>query len=560
MPLRAPCMRLFRLALAAWAPIALTAWGQTQAPPQGRMAGSPYAIAGTVVNSVTGEPIRHATVAALSEEDSHTVAAVESDSEGKFSLANLPTAKYQLTASKRGYRTAFYDEHDEFNSAIVTGPGQETGNLVFRLVPGGVIHGVVTADSGDPVENARVFVFIKSHDGKPGTRIVQSDATTTDDTGAYEFNNLAAGEYMLAVTAEPWYALHHAANRTRRSTPAGTETETPDTAAALDVAYPVTYFDSTPDEAGATVLTIAGGNRLAADITLHAVPALHLQVDTPRRPDGSLARAELRQTIFGEVISAESSGFLDALQSGSVEFTGVAPGHYELAQGDPPRVMELDATASQEVDPSLGSPTVSVRGTMRTQVGTALTEDCSLTLDAVDPTRHQNSIQTAGIRGGFNFSTVPPGEWELSATCGGSQAAIASVTEGNRIRRGNRITVQDRPVVVAVVVSQGGTRLEGYAKKGDKGASGAMIVLVPKDLTTIDGLARRDQSDSDGSFSLRDVIPGQYTLVAIEDGWPLDWMQPTVIGRYLPGGVAVTVSDRTGKVTTLPTPVEVEPR
>jgi hypothetical protein len=283
-------------------------------------------------------------------------------------------------------------------------------------------------------------------------------------------------------------------------------------------------------------------------------------VDTPRRPDGSLARAELRQTIFGEVISAESSGFLDALQSGSVEFTGVAPGHYELAQGDPPRVMELDATASQEVDPSLGSPTVSVRGTMRTQVGTALTEDCSLTLDAVDPTRHQNSIQTAGVRGGFNFSTVPPGEWELSATCGGSQAAIASVTEGNRIRRGNRITVQDRPVVVAVVVSQGGTRLEGYAKKGDKGASGAMIVLVPKDLTTIDGLARRDQSDSDGSFSLRDVIPGQYTLVAIEDGWPLDWMQPTVIGRYLPGGVAVTVSDRTGKVTTLPTPVEVEPR
>ena len=87
-----------------------------------------------------------------------------------------------------------------------------------------------------------------------------------------------------------------------------------------------------------------------------------------------------------------------------------------------------------------------------------------------------------------------------------------------------------------------------------------MIVLVPKDLTTIDGLARRDQSDSDGSFSLRDVIPGQYTLVAIEDGWPLDWMQPAVIGRYLPGGVAVTVSDRTGKVTTLPTPVEVEPR
>ena len=93
------------------------------------------------MNSGTGEPIRRATVAALSEEDSHTVAAVESDNDGRFSLPNLPAAKYQLTASKRGYRTAFYDEHDEFNSAIVTGIDQETGSLVFKLVPGGVIRG-----------------------------------------------------------------------------------------------------------------------------------------------------------------------------------------------------------------------------------------------------------------------------------------------------------------------------------------------------------------------------------------------------------------------------------
>ena len=33
------------------------------------------------------------------------------------------------------------------------------------------------------------------------------------------------------------------------------------------------------------------------------------------------------------------------------------------------------------------------------------------------------------------------------------------------------------------------------------------------------GLIRRDQSDSDGSFALRDVVPGQYTVVAIQDGW-----------------------------------------
>jgi hypothetical protein len=87
-----------------------------------------------------------------------------------------------------------------------------------------------------------------------------------------------------------------------------------------------------------------------------------------------------------------------------------------------------------------------------------------------------------------------------------------------------------------------------------------MVVLAPKDLTTIQGLVRRDQSDSDGSFALRDVVPGQYTVVAIEDGWNLDWEQPGVIGRYLPRGIAVTVTDRSGKLVPLSEPVPVQTR
>jgi hypothetical protein len=76
----------------------------------------------------------------------------------------------------------------------------------------------------------------------------------------------------------------------------------------------------------------------------------------------------------------------------------------------------------------------------------------------------------------------------------------------------------------------------------------------------MDGLSRRDQSDSDGSFSLRDVVPGQYTVVAIEDGWELDWAEPQVIARYLPSGIPVTVSDKSGKLVMLSAPVPVQSR
>jgi hypothetical protein len=73
-------------------------------------------------------------------------------------------------------------------------------------------------------------------------------------------------------------------------------------------------------------------------------------------------------------------------------------------------------------------------------------------------------------------------------------------------------------------------------------------------------LVRRDQSDSDGSFSLNDVPPGQYTVIALEDGWKLDWTRRDNLARYLPNGIAVSVADRSGAVLTLSSPVPVQAR
>ena len=551
-------LRLIVLSLLlASGPIYAPAQTAQKTPPHTSPAASVlYRIAGTVVNAASGEPIRRATVAVLSEEDSHTIAAVESDSEGRFALDQLPAAKYQLTASKRGFRTAFYNEHDEYNSAVVTGPDQDTSSITFRLVPGAVLHGVVTTDGGDPVENARVMLFLKSHDGKPGGRVAQSESASTDDTGAYEFPNLAAGDYMLAVVAEPWYAMH----RSSASRPRGTDGAQADPPSALDVVYPVTYFDSTTEEASATHLVLAGGSREEADVTLHATQALRIQVDTPRKQDGSIARAELRQTVFGAVIGSESAGFLDSMQTGATEFTGVAPGHYELAQGDPPRMVDLDATSNLQVDAALGTATVAVSGTLRTPQGAPFTGDCNLVLNAVGGTQRQNPMPSVCMRGAFTFPSVPPGEWQLAGDGGGRQLSIGSITTGSHTLAGNLIHVQDRPLSLVVNLSQGSTRLTGFAKRDGKGMAGVMVVLVPRQLAAIDGLVRRDQSDSDGSFALRDVVPGDYTVVAIDDGWSLDWAEPHVIARYLPGGVAVTVSDIAGKLTTLPQPVPVQPR
>jgi hypothetical protein len=523
-----------------------------QAPPRPiHSATGLYRIAGTVVNAVTGEPVRRATVAVLAEANSHTVKSVESGSDGRFSLEGLPAAKYQLTASKRGFRTAFYDEHEEFSTAIVTGDGQETGNLTFRLTPNAVLHGVVTTDGGDPVENAQVMLFLKPHGHKQGESTFQVEQASTDDTGAYEFANLAAGEYLLAVKAEPWYALHRAANRSR----SGGEVS-----AALDVAYPVTYYDSTVDEASATSILLAGGSHEEANINLHAVPALHLVVETPHKPNASSPRPELRQTIFGAQFSPEGVGFLDSSPAGASEFTGVAPGHYELSQGDPPRVADLEASASEQIDPSLGAPTVAISATLRTASGAAPVETVPLTLESLDEAPRIVPLQAPSRPGGASTAAAPPGDWKLLASSSEKPWQILSLAVNGKTTAGNLLTVRDRPLSIVVWVSESATRIEGFARKDGKGVSGVMMVLVPRHPAANQDLFRRDQSDSDGSFALRDVAPGAYTVVAIEDGWELDWRRPEILDRYLSKGIAVTITDKSGNRVNLSTPVPVQPR
>lgn len=92
--------------------------------------------------------------------------------------------------------------------------------------------------------------------------------------------------------------------------------------------------------------------------------------------------------------------------------------------------------------------------------------------------------------------------------------------------------------------------VKGIAERGGKPAPGMMVVLVPEDLRDISEY-RRDQNDSDGSFSLNQVSPGKYTVIALSD-WNLEWGKPEVIREYLSGGTSVEVAggqERDIKVT-----------
>ena len=87
-----------------------------------------------------------------------------------------------------------------------------------------------------------------------------------------------------------------------------------------------------------------------------------------------------------------------------------------------------------------------------------------------------------------------------------------------------------------------------------------MVVLVPTVIASNRDLFRRDKSDLDGTFSLRGVVPGSYTLVAIEDGWDLDWSRPEIIAAYRKRGQRVEISGKASGPVEVKEAIEVQPK
>jgi hypothetical protein len=101
-----------------------------------------------------------------------------------------------------------------------------------------------------------------------------------------------------------------------------------------------------------------------------------------------------------------------------------------------------------------------------------------------------------------------------------------------------------QPVELSIVVSKGVGTINGIVMDGDKPLPGAMVVLVPEEISDNASLFRRDQSDSDGTFTLPDVVPGRYTAIAIRNGWDLEWGSPDVLHSYLAHGTAVLIGGK----------------
>jgi protocatechuate 3,4-dioxygenase beta subunit len=527
-------------------------------------------IAGKVVSSVSGEPLSRARVTIANLQERGETKSLITGDDGTFEFRGLTAGKYSLSAARRGFIESSFDQHERYSTAIVTGSEADSEHLVFRLSPQAVLTGRVLDEFGDPVRNANVSLY--RQDQSTGVSLIlRISSTHTDDRGIYEFAGLAAGNYFVSVSAEPWYGL-----RPRPLPNAGGAAATsPGPSPSFDVAYPTTYYPDATDSDDAVPVPLRGGERLTADVHLSPVPAIRFFVPMPETPEQGLAMPAVLRKSFDSmenVLAARMEVRSDSPQEapgadialaapGKLEISGIPAGKYTVfipddATGTTPGTLaEINLTRDgQELNAASGEPVSRLKFAVHIPGEARIPERLRLALQNGDHRVIVSSLVDAN--GNSEFVHIPPGKYNLLAATPGKDYAVTQITSGGHRSNGHSLDIVPGSTIKGDVTLLSGTgTIEGFAKRAGKGVPGAMIVLVPKDAEAHGELFRRDQSDLDGSFSLATIVPGEYTIVAIENGWDLNWSQAGVIAHYLPRGRTVAVGSG---LSHLPEPVEVQ--
>lgn len=144
-------------------------------------------LSGSVVNALTGEPLKKAQVT-LDDAASERTYAAATDDAGAFTLASLEPGAYELIVQKRGFV--------QDGKVVTLKAGQTPSGENIRLVPQGVVTGRIADRAGDPVAGVTIQAIQASSAGGV-LRYSIAGSATTNDLGEYRIFGLNPGRYYL---------------------------------------------------------------------------------------------------------------------------------------------------------------------------------------------------------------------------------------------------------------------------------------------------------------------------------------------------------------------------
>jgi protocatechuate 3,4-dioxygenase beta subunit len=493
------------------------------------------AVSGTVVNALTGEPVRHAqvTVRRIDTVPGAT-SFVATDSSGNFAAAALEPGTYRISADHTGFIPAQLGARgpNKPSPALVLTTGQKSTGQRISLYPQGVITGRIADEDGEPVPNVEVQVSrLQYMAGRK--QLARSGGSMTNDLGEYRIFGLSPGRYYI--------------NAIYRGSVAG------------EGEYVSTYYPHTADPTAASPLEVAPGSQLGnVDVSLVRVRTVTVKGRVTSEITGTNIHMILSPNNPLGAISDNGRG-ASASPDGAFEFRNVVPGTYQLVAME-----SADARA--------------YIARMPLQIGTANVEGLSLTIHApvtiagqvkVNGDTTENLSRTrVGVQFFTSGNTVVGPMPDLPVKPDHSfqlpdlnpehyRIVVGGLPEGFYVKsiRSAEVDVQlagldltaGASAPLEIVLSPNAGSLNGAVldPKTQKPVAGATVVLVPqeKERRTRESFYRTASTDLAGHFTFKNLIPGDYKTFCWDDVPYGSWMDPDFMTSQESRGTTITISE-----------------
>lgn len=528
------------LALAVWlAPV------PAQAPAQAARPDERCEVAGLVVRSGDGTPLRGAVVALVSRGRRAEPLNARSDQEGRFAFRGVPPGSYRLLVERAGYAQQEFGQRalGRRGVALNLSPGQRMTDLLFRMVPAGVITGRVFDELGEPVVGVMVVVLRRVYrEGEPVFEGGESDRS--DDRGEYRIFNLMPGKYVVSAT--PVGNLAGMGVRRRAGSKAAEE------------AYVPTYYPGVSDPETAAPLEISAGQELnGIDFTL--IPQRTVRV-RGRVIGAGADRGSAQVVLLPRSARTPMRGRAreDSVErDGTFELAGVSPGSYILtamryeegATYSAREPLEVGGSDVEGVTLAL-TPSGVLSGKLVVEGGTLPEGRLFVRLQPDDPVSRGGNARV-GADGSFQVRNISAGEYQVTVGGAPEDYFLKAVRRGTEVFANRTVPLAPETAGLEVVLSAAGARVEGQVLTEENlPASGVTVVLVPpRELRHWRAAYRTATTDVAGQIVLRGIPPGDYTVFSWDNDEGEVWMDPEFLALYEGKGQRVSLAP--GEVQTV---------
>jgi hypothetical protein len=485
------------------------------------------------------------------------------DGSGRFSVADVPSGQYWVTAKRDGFFGISTDggSISEIVSVPVSIGTQPVSDITISMAPGALISGRVRDSAGRAQPNVNVQVFTVSY--QTNQPILQPVAAkTTDDRGEYRLFWLRPGEYFVAATPRQGAA------------PAPSPQE----------AFVKSFHPNSADITNAIPVSVKIGDELSGiDIDIQAVPSLKVSgqvVSTlpAREPTGRGALAGpvatlmllRRDTSIPDDPTARMVGTVGLNGStGNFEVTGLLPGTYDLYA----RIMDPGGSAgpggggvfawgrtSLEIsNRDLDGVTIGVHASVDVN-GVVMADGAPLSAAlasarvVIQPAASTakipqyrgvvNKAQTPKADGSFTIPAVAEGNYRVQVLGLPPNAYIADIQQNSTSVYDSGILVTDKtPATLEIRIAANGGTVEGTVYTTDrKVAAFATVTLVPSlEHRQNTDLFKTVTSDALGHFVISGVRPGDYKLLAWDKVPPGASQNANFVAKYEAQGSIIRV-------------------